>query len=121
MLVFKHFYFFLSLLSVCVRCIGQSGDNLENNRVISQQGLSKIEKNMNSINENLEKKTIKSLARFQKQESKLKDKLALKDTLAAKNLFNGNDPYQLFIGKIKTGLASKDPNEYMAELDSLKT
>src|SRR4051812_21492612 len=121
MLNIKHFYVFLSLLFTCIWCIGQSEDNFENNRAISKGRLSQIEKNVNSINKKIEKQTSKSLGRLQKQENKLKDKLALKDTLAAKSLFSLNDTYQVFFGKIKNDVASKSPIEYMAELDSLAT
>jgi hypothetical protein len=121
MLGIKHFYFFLPLLTIWIRCIGQSDDNFENSRFISTKSLSKIENNMNSINENLEKTTIKTLLRLQKQESKLKNKLALKDSLEANTLFAATDTYQVFIGKIKNGVANKSLNEYIAELDTLKT
>jgi hypothetical protein len=117
----KHFYVFLPLLFICFRGIGQPEDDFEKYKVISKRYLSKIEKNMNSISEHIEKKTIKALTRIQKQEGKLKDRLALKDTLAPKTLVDGNDTYEVFIGKIRNGVASKSLNECIPELDSLQT
>src|SRR5205085_2500887 len=100
---------------------GQSEDNPVNWGVISKRSLSEIEKDMNSINEDIEKKSIKILAKLQKQESKLKDKLASRDGVAAESFFPANDTYKVLAEKIKNGLTTKYAAEYIAQFDSLKT
>src|SRR4051794_31163638 len=117
----NHFYFFLLLLCISDRCIGQFENKEENKGVISEESLSKIERNMNSMNENIGIKTIKMLSVLQRQEIKLKEKLAFKDSVTAKTLFVVNDAYGVFIDKIKNSLPGKNPGVYIPELDSLKT
>jgi hypothetical protein len=101
--------------------IGQLNDSTFNSKVWSEKTISKIEKNINSIEDNIEKKTLKTLQRLQKEEGKLKKKLALKDSLAAKQLFNVDDKYQAFSTKLKDATNIKGLNEYIPSLDSLKT
>jgi hypothetical protein len=117
----RHFHCFLSFLFSCIRCFGQFENNFENTRFISKQSLSRIEKHMNSMNGDIEKKTIQLLSTLERQENKLRGKVALKDSLAAKTLFVTNDTYRLLVGKIKNGVLSKGDGDYIPDLDSLKT
>ena len=61
------------------------------------------------------------LERVQKQEAKLKKRLALKDSLVGNQLFSIQDRYSSLAEKIKHPSAVKGLNEYMPKLDSLKT
>jgi hypothetical protein len=121
MLHIKPFYLFLSLLFLYNEGSGQTEASSENNIDINKRNLFKIERNMNSINEDIKKKTIKAVVQLQKQESRLKDKLALKDTGAVKILFDINNKYPVLIQKIESAVAGKRPVEYVPELDSLQT
>ena len=116
----KQFYFFLSFFFFWSTVIGQTSDSAFDSKAFSVQSISKIEKNINSINDKIEKKTIKTLEKLQKQERKLKNKLAFKDSLAAKELFNIDYTYKAFSTKLKDA-TTKSLNEYIPQLDSLKT
>jgi len=118
----KQFYFFLSFFFFWSTVIGQTSDSAFDSKAFSVQSISKIEKNINSINDKIEKKTIKTLEKLQKQERKLKNKLAFKDSLAAKELFNIDYTYKAFSTKLKDATTTtKSLNEYIPQLDSLKT
>lgn len=96
-------------------------DTLLDTKSLRIQSIEKIDKNIRSIDEKIEKKTIKILAGLQKQETKLKSKLALKDSVAAKDLFPENNSYKAMSAALKNATAAKSLNEYIPQLDSLKT
>jgi myosin heavy subunit len=98
----------------------QSVDSTFDIEKLSRKSFGRIDKNIQSLNDNIEKKTLKMLSRLQKQEGKLNMKLALKDSSAAKQLF-ASTKYQEFADHIKDPTNIKELKEYIPRLDSLKT
>lgn len=101
--------------------IGQAADTTFNPKVFSEKAISKIEQSINEIEADIEKRMLKTLERLQKQEAKLKKKLSLKDSLAAKQLFNVDDKYDALSTKLKSATNTKGLQEYIPSLDSLTT
>jgi hypothetical protein len=112
------FSFLLTLLTVLSK--GQSPDSTFNSEALSVKTIASIDRKINSINERVEKKTLKTLGQLQKQENKLRKKLAVKDSLAAKALF-AESKYQELATKLKDPLEASKLKEYIPQFDSLKT
>jgi hypothetical protein len=99
---------------------GQSADSTFNSKALSEKTIASIDRKINSINERVEKKTLKTLGQLQKQENKLRKKLAVKDSFAAKALF-AESKYQEFTEKLKDPLETSKLKEYIPQFDILKT
>lgn len=86
--------------------------------------IDKVNKNASKAEEQLTHKTEKYLAKLQKQENRLKKKLAKIDSLAANNIFNDAigqyDKFQQKLSSKTTGIASK-AKQYLPFFDTLKT
>lgn len=109
------------LLATSINSVAQSADSLIDTKAFSVKAISKIEKNINRINQKVERKTVTTLKQLQKQESKLKGKLALKDSLAAEVIFSMNNTYKGFTENLKGATTTNNLSEYIPQLDSLKT
>lgn len=114
---------FLQLIVILlpVLSIAQTKDTTFNQKAFSVPALEKIQNNLTRLNDKIEKKTLKTLAKLQKQEQSLQKKLALKDSVAAKLLFNAEDKYKALTNKIKHATDVKGLKEYIPGFDSLKT
>jgi hypothetical protein len=86
--------------------------------------IDKVNKKASLAEKQLTNKTEKYLAKLQKQEARLKKKLAKIDSLAANNIFNDAidqyDKFQQKLGSKTTGTASK-AKQYLPFFDTLKT
>jgi hypothetical protein len=100
-------------------CSAQNTDSTFNPKVLSGRAISKIENDINTIEENIEKKTFKTLQKLQKQETKLKKVLSLKDSIAAKQLFNIDNKYKELTSKLRDASKIHGLQEYIPNLDSL--
>lgn len=79
-----------------------------------------VHKKVQTLQQNVEKNTLKTLHRLQKQELKLQKKLALKDSVAAKALFAENK-YQQYAQQLQHPPIASTLKEYIPQFDSLKT
>ena len=84
----------------------------------------KISKKAASLENQLDRQTVKYLERLQRKEAKLKRKLGRIDSAAAANVFNADDQYAQLIKKLSsssTGAQGEAARgEYIPTLDSLK-
>jgi hypothetical protein len=113
-------YFVLILFFASLITSAQSIDSSFNPEKFTRKSFQKLDRNVQSLTGNIEKKTLKMLSRLQRQEGKLAKKLAVKDSLASTQLFSSNK-YQEFADQIKDPTKVKALKEYMPKLDSLKT
>ena len=115
-----------AFFSLCVACCflcqtakGQGGNTLETSP-LSEKVIAALNDKSNDTEENLDKATRKYLAKLQKAEAKLQKKISKKDSLLARQLFEGvNERYAALQGA--PGKVSKYGNIYSSRLDSLTT
>ncbi len=88
---------------------------------LSEKYLNKVDNKISALNKGIEKKTLKMLNRFEKQERKIQKKLAAKDSIAATQIFDIEDRYKSVKQQITKPLSNTGLKEYIPEFDSLKT
>lgn len=117
MLPTRHIFVLLPLLCVYTIIYSQaSGDSAS--MTISPKYLQSVSASASEIQNKLDKKSSKTLARFQKQEARIRRKLAKLDTLAANSVFADTDSkYKELQDRLKKTF--KGP--YVAKIDSLAT
>ncbi len=70
------FFLLIFLISSVLTSITQSPDSLLNlSRQLPEKFYSKVDKKISNVNDQLSKKSVKYLAKFQKQEKKLQEKI----------------------------------------------
>jgi hypothetical protein len=117
MLTTRHLRVLLLLLGVSTMIYGQAPDDSAS-MTISSKYLQSVSASASEFEEKLDKKSSKALAKFQKQEAKIRRKLTKIDTLAAANIFaNADSKYQELQDRLKR--TPKAP--YVAKIDSLNT
>ena len=105
----------LIFISTATYCQDKQDDVISGSKLYQS-----INKKVLSLQRRLEEKSIKTLQRLQKQEGKLQKKLALKDSIAAKNLFTENG-YQKLATELQHPASVKQVKSYIPAFDSLKT
>jgi hypothetical protein len=117
------FFLFIFLISASITSYSQVPDStLKNFPQLPDKYYSKVDKKISSVNDQLTKKSLKYLAKFQSQELKLQQRLQKLHPELAVN--NSTDKYTELFQKIKsktsgiTGVVSGEYNPYM---DSLGT
>ncbi len=118
-----HFYLLLILCLIATHSKAQDADSVvQNVQKLPGKYYSKVDKKISSVDEQLTKKSIKYLARFQKQEKKLQKKL---QKLNSENVIaDANEKYNEFSQKLKSKTARITKiagGEYNPYLDSLGT
>jgi hypothetical protein len=120
------FYLFIFLTSSSLFSYSKIPDySFKVSPQISDKYYSKVNKKISSVNDQLTKKSLKYLAKFQRQERKLQQKIQKLNPGNATNVFtSANDKYKEFSQKIK--IKTADPTkiisgEYNPYLDSLGT
>lgn len=106
---------------VSIHAYTQTGDSTVHTKSLSTKVLSKIEQQVITLNTKIKKKTFKTLQQLQKQEANLQSKLSLKDSLAATQLFDGNNTIKAFTQKLAATPTTNALTEYIPSLDSLQT
>ncbi|MCW3109999.1 MAG: hypothetical protein JWQ09_4505 [Segetibacter sp.] len=96
------------------------GQDKQHEVISSSKFYNAINNQVLSLQKKIEKKTLKTLNQLQKQEGKLQKKLSIKDSLAAKALFADNK-YKQLAGELKNSVSNNKLEEYIPQLDSLKT
>ncbi len=114
---------FIFLTSGVLVSTAQSIDSSINlSTQLPEKYYAKVDKKLSSVNEQLSKKSVKYLAKFQRQEEKLQKKL---NKLNPENVMaNANEKYKELSQKIKSKRATTDKiisGVYNANLDSLGT
>lgn len=88
---------------------------------LSTKYLDKVDNKIDALNKGIEKKTLKMLKHLEKQEDRIRKKLAKKDSIAAAQLFAVRGRYTNLKEQIKNPLDKTGLQEYIPEFDSLKT
>ncbi|MDE3184867.1 MAG: hypothetical protein KGM16_15760 [Bacteroidota bacterium] len=104
-------------------CLAQNIDNFEDSaRILPGRFYSKIDKKLNAVNDQITKKSLKYLSKFERQEGKLQQRLQkLHPELA---LQDASGKYSELLQKIKgkaPGIAKITTGEYLPYIDSLGT
>jgi hypothetical protein len=116
----------LSIIALALLPFTSSGQTLSNEintiELLPDRLTHSINKNADRMQKRLTQKTVKCLARLQKQEAKLKRKLRLIDTTLANQIFAGStDKYQHFQQQINEKATGVESTIYLPVLDTLKT
>ncbi|KAA9042051.1 hypothetical protein FW778_08550 [Ginsengibacter hankyongi] len=120
---FQRAYILILLIAINLSSFAQDRDSaLQNASQIPAKYYSTVNKKISGINEQLTKKALKYLAKFQRQEQKLQQRLQKLHPELALN--NAADKYNEFSQKIKnktSGIAKVVGGEYSPYMDSLGT
>jgi hypothetical protein len=116
---------FLLLLFTSLCCEAQTDTFLQAPSQLPSNYLDQVSNKINSIDKKLSKQTLKALKKFERQETRLKRKLAGKDSATVKELFENSQQKLL---QLKDGFVNmpdkaidKLNDEYNAYLDTLKS
>ena len=116
----KHYVLLVLLFLSFTAKAQQENNSFEPAVHISAKTFVSLSKKTSAIEESFEKSTEKYLAKLQKQEAKLKRKLIKKDSVLAKELFEGIEQKYASLQSAPDKL-SKYKNVYSGHLDSLTT
>jgi hypothetical protein len=113
----RHHLLLILVLSIAAQSMAQ--DSLSSLSSISPKYLESISQKAGKLHDNLDKKSKKALAQFQKQEEKLRRKVSKIDSTKANAIFNGvSDQYKALGDRLQNGILSKP---YVASLDTMVT
>lgn len=118
------YYFLLCCITISVISYSQIADtSLEASLQLPEKYYSKVDKKIKGVNDQLTKKSLAYLAKFQKQERRLQDKIKHLNPPDAFNVLpDAQEKYKELSGKIKSktaGIAKVIPSEYSPYMDSL--
>lgn len=115
-----------TLFIACKPCIAQTIDSVRDDLTIPQlpnKYYTSVGKKINSINQHLTKKSLKYLRKFQRQETKIRQKLEKLDPGSVAN--NADAKYKQLVQKVSSyspeSLITSTGGEYNPNLDSLGT
>jgi hypothetical protein len=109
----------LLLFALSSSAYSKAQDSLSSSSSISQKYLVSVSQKTEKLADNLDKKSRKALAQFQKQEGKIRKKLSNIDSAKASTLFNnGVDQYKALEDRLQNGVLSKP---YIPSLDTIAT
>ena len=109
----KQFILLIGLLCICY-CLASAQDSTI--QQLPEKYLSDLRRKSNKFEEQVDKRTDKALARFIKQEQRMKSKLWKSDSLSAKTIFNSSISR---MEDLKSGLTKRLPAGGDAYLDTL--
>lgn len=110
--------YLLSILITNAQTISQPSESTFD---INPRFFTQLDKKTRNLQENIQKKTLRSLQALQKQELKLQKKLVSKDSIAAKGLLETQAKFKLLEEQIKQPPGQSLLKEYIPSLDSLTT
>lgn len=115
-------YFLLSLGIIFTTCIRAQDDLSQQDSLpvsVSVEYVSKVSGKADGLNTKLDKQTTKALRQWQKQEDRIKRKLARTDSLKSASIFgNAEQKYKELEQRLQN---SSLPKTYIASLDTLST
>ncbi|HMI62352.1 MAG TPA: hypothetical protein VK518_15645, partial [Puia sp.] len=92
---------------------------------LDEKGLKKMDEKYSDLTKSLDEKSMKFLDQMEKKELRMRDRLMLKDSMAAKKLFaDAQSKYEALRSKLQspaTGIVPRPLQEYIPRLDSLQT
>lgn len=115
----KFLQYLLVLFSLSISAYSKAQDSLSSSSSISQKYLVSVSQKTKKLADNLNKKSRKALAQFQKQEGKVRKKLSNIDSAKAKAIFNNaEDQYKSLEDRLQNDVLSKP---YIPSLDTIAT
>lgn len=110
--------FSLLILMILLSGLISAQDSVSVQPQVSKKYLDAVSAQAGSLEEKLDKKSQKVLARLQKQEAKMRNKLMKIDSVAANNVFaNAGDKYK----ELQQRLKGNSARQYIPKLDTLVT
>lgn len=119
-MLFKLLVFTFIFINTSSLVLYAQNSETHDSSVFSARLLKRIDDKFSSLQSSIEKKSLHTLQRLQKQENHLKRKMKAKDSVTAMQLFPIDDTYKKLAEQIKNPAVPQSLREYIPEFDSLK-